>query len=209
MHNSLKLTSTNIWDLWSNVVNCGSLFESNSPDILALCERNWNLIDSGNFSVRGYLPLIRKDSSTHIYGLTVYLKEGLSYVFDWLYFTQCLTSFSSVDHIFFFIHSFWFYLIWHRWGSLNQPICQCVCLWDFDGHQKGWLTNSGGTDRSGEPFHNFDNTTLLRWLTFLLRSQTVMSHYPALLDLFVTSDASICYTMVSLLELTWNCIIIL
>ena len=69
-------------------------------------------IDSGNFSVRGYLPLIRKDSSTHMHGLAVYVKEGLpfardlslensadSYVFDWLYFTQCLTSFSSIDHL--------------------------------------------------------------------------------------------------------------
>ena len=47
-----------------------------------------------------------------MYGLAVYVKEGLpfardlslensadSYVFDWLYFTQCLTSFSSIDHL--------------------------------------------------------------------------------------------------------------
>ena len=32
-------------------------------------------IDSGNFSIRGYLPLIQKDSSTHIDGLAVYVKE--------------------------------------------------------------------------------------------------------------------------------------
>ena len=31
--------------------------------------------------------------------------------------------------------------------------------------------------------------TLLRWLTFLLRSRN--SHNPALLDLFISSDASI------------------
>ena len=31
--------------------------------------------DSGNFSVRGYLPLIQKDCSTHMHGLTVYVKE--------------------------------------------------------------------------------------------------------------------------------------
>ena len=36
--------------------------------------------------------------------------------------------------------------------------------------------------------------TLLRWLTFLLRSQTDF-HSPALLDLFLSSDASICSTM--------------
>ena len=33
-------------------------------------------VDSGNFSVRGYLPLIQKDS-THMDGLAVYVKEGL------------------------------------------------------------------------------------------------------------------------------------
>ena len=38
-------------------------------------------------------------------------------------------------------------------------------------------------------------TTLLRWLTFLLRSLTVDSQSPALLDLFLSSDASICSTM--------------
>ena len=36
--------------------------------------------------------------------------------------------------------------------------------------------------------------TLLRWLTFLLGPQTDF-HSPALLDLFPSSDASICSTM--------------
>ena len=58
-HNSPKLSFTNIGGLRSNFVDCKSFLESNSPDILALCETNLdNLIDSGNFSVRGCLPLI-------------------------------------------------------------------------------------------------------------------------------------------------------
>ena len=119
-HNSLKLSFTNIRGLRSNFVDCESFLESNSPDILALCETNLDdSIDSGNFSVRGYLLLIRKDSNTHMHGHTVYVKGGLpfardlplensvvrNYVFDLLYFTQCLTSFSSIDHLF-FVHSF-------------------------------------------------------------------------------------------------------
>ena len=60
-HNSLKLSFTNIRDLRSNFVECEPFLESNSPDILAPCEKNLDdSIDSGNFSVRGYLPLIRK-----------------------------------------------------------------------------------------------------------------------------------------------------
>ena len=94
------------WEWWLEA-------ESNSPDILALCEtRLDDSIDSGNFYMRGYLPLIQKNSSTHMHGLAVYLKEGLpfgralslenstgSYVFDRPYFILCLTSFSSINHL--------------------------------------------------------------------------------------------------------------
>ena len=66
-----------------NFVDCESFLESNSPDILALCETNLDdSIDSGNFSVRGYLPLIQKDSSTHMHGLTVYVKERFPFAWD-------------------------------------------------------------------------------------------------------------------------------
>ena len=82
-HNTLKLSFTNIRDLHLNFVDCESFLESNSPDVLALCETNLaNSIDSGRFSVRGYLSLIRKDSSTHMYDLAVYVKEGLPFARD-------------------------------------------------------------------------------------------------------------------------------
>ena len=80
-HNSLCFT--NIRHFHSNFVDCESFLESNSPDILALCEANLNdSIDSGNFSVRSYLPLIRKDCSTHMHSLAVYVKEGLPFARD-------------------------------------------------------------------------------------------------------------------------------
>ena len=73
----------NIQGLRLNFVDCESFLESNSPDILALCQTNLDdSIDSGTFSVRGYLPLIRKDSSTHMHGLAVYVKEGLPFAQD-------------------------------------------------------------------------------------------------------------------------------
>ena len=75
MHNSLKLSFTNIWGLGSNFVDCISFFKLNSPDIFDICEANLDdSIESGNFSVRGYLPVIQKDSSTHMHGLAVYVK---------------------------------------------------------------------------------------------------------------------------------------
>ena len=104
----------NIRDFRSNFVDCESFLES--LDILVLCKTNLDdSNDSGNFSVRGYLPLIRKDSTTHIAWSPSYVKEGfpfalhgtyhqttlriLTQVFDWLYLTQCLYSFSSIDHL--------------------------------------------------------------------------------------------------------------
>ena len=49
--NSLKLSCTNIRGPHSSFVDCKSFLESNSPDILALCQTNLDdSIDSGNFS---------------------------------------------------------------------------------------------------------------------------------------------------------------
>ena len=51
-HNCLKLSFMNIRSLRSNFVECESFLESNSSDILALCETNLDdSVDSGNFSV--------------------------------------------------------------------------------------------------------------------------------------------------------------
>ena len=73
----------NIRGLRSIFVDCESFLEPNSPDILALCETNLDdSVDSGNFSVRGYLPLIRKDSSTNVHDLAVYVKEELPFARD-------------------------------------------------------------------------------------------------------------------------------
>ena len=82
LHNSLKLSFRNIWGLHLNFVDCQSFIESNSPDIIFLCETDLDdWIYSGNFSVGGYLPLIRRDSSTHMCGLAVYVK-GLPFGHD-------------------------------------------------------------------------------------------------------------------------------
>ena len=125
-HNSLKLSLTNIWGLCSNFVDCESLLESNYPDILALCETNLDdSINSDNFSVEVYLPLIRKDSTTHMHDLSGYVKEGLPFAQDislensadsYLFPTgftslSVLLLFPLSITFFIFMHSFWFYFI--------------------------------------------------------------------------------------------------
>ena len=118
-HNSLKLSFTNIRGLRSNCVDCESFLESNSPDILALCETNLDdSIDSVNFSVRGYLPLIRKDSSTHMHGLAVHVKEELPFARD-------LSLLNSADsYLCFrlaFLHSVSYFLFLYR--SPSSSLC--------------------------------------------------------------------------------------
>ena len=118
LQNSLKLSFTNIWGLHSNFVDCKNFLELNSPDILALCETNLDgSIDSGKFSVRVYLPLIQKDSSTHMHGLAVYVKEGLP--FAWGLFLE-----NSADSCLFrlaLLHSVYYFFI--LYGSPSLPLC--------------------------------------------------------------------------------------
>ena len=79
---SVKLRFSNIQSLCSNFFACEPFLESRSPDILGLCETNLeDPMGSSNFSGKGYLPLFLKDSLTHMCGLTVYLKEGLSFAY--------------------------------------------------------------------------------------------------------------------------------
>ena len=118
-HNSLKLSFTNIRGLCSNFVDCESFLESNSPGILALCETNLDdSIDSDNLSVRGYLPLIRKDSSTHMHRLTVYVNEGLPFAWELSLGNSAdsflfLTGFISFSILLLFLLSITFFVFVH------------------------------------------------------------------------------------------------
>ena len=72
-HNSLKLSFTKILGLSSNFV----------VGILALCETSLDdSINSDNFSAMGYLPLIWKDSFTHMEKSCSYVKEGFLFAWD-------------------------------------------------------------------------------------------------------------------------------
>ena len=63
-------------------------------------------------------------------------------------------------------------------------------------HYKDWLTYSGRTDRPGELYYNFSiSNDLTQIVNFTSCISDCDSHSPALLDLFFSSDASICSTM--------------
>ena len=163
------------------------------PDILALCETNLNeSTDSGNFWFdSGYIPLIRKDSITHMHGLAFAWNKDIARDFS---LENSADSFSSNDHLLVVMHSFWVSNI-DEVLSIN-PSFNMFVFGDFNVHHKDWLTYSGGTDRSGELCYNFSiSNDLTQMVNFPTRIPDCDSHSPALLDLFLTSDASICSTM--------------
>ena len=85
---------------------------------LLYARQTWDdSIDPGNFSVRGYLPLIWKDSMTNMHGLAVYVKEVLP-------FWRELSLENSADSYLCFwlalLHSvsYFFFLYWSPFSSL-------------------------------------------------------------------------------------------
>ena len=201
-HNSLKLSFPNIRGLRLNFVDCESFLESNSPDILALSETNLDdSIDCGNFSVRGYFPLIQKDSTTHMHGLAVYVKERVL-------FAQDLSLENSADSYLSFqlalLHSVSYFFFLYRSPSSSlcmvfdsisskidevlsiNPSANVFVFGGFNVHHKDWLTYCGGTNRPGELSYNFsisnDLTQIVNFPTWISDCD---SHSPALLDLFI------------------------
>ena len=114
-----------------------------------------------------------------------------TYVFNWFYFTQCLTSFSSTYHLLCLFVS----------SNINEvlsinPSANVFVFGDFNIHHKNCLTYSGGTDRPGELCYNFSiSDDLTQMVNFPTLTPDYDSHNPALSDLFLFSDTSICSTM--------------
>ena len=71
--------SSNIRGFCTSYIHIQSFLTNNSPDILAICETNLNSnIDTKTeFLNPGYLPLLRKDSETHMHSLGVYIQDNL------------------------------------------------------------------------------------------------------------------------------------
>ena len=74
--------------------------------------------------------------------------------------------------------------------SIN-PSANGFIFGDFNIHHKDWITYSGRTDGSSKLCYNFSISNDLTQVTFSTRIPLSL----ALLDLFISSDASICSTM--------------
>ena len=79
--------------------------------------------------------------------------------------------------------------------SIN-PSANVFAFGDLIVYHKNWLTYSGGTDRPGELCYNFSiSDDLTQMNNFPIWIPDCDSHSPALLDLFLCSDTSICSTI--------------
>ena len=77
-----------------------------------------------------------------------------------------------------------------------NPSAIVFVIGDSNIHHKGWLTYSGGTHKSSELCYNFSiSNDLIQMVNFPTWTPGCDSHSPALLDLFISSDASICSTV--------------
>ena len=121
-----------------------------------------------------------------MHGLAVYVKEGLPFARDLsLENSACSylfsTGFTSISVLLLFPLSITFF---------------SFVFGDFNIHHKDWLTYSSGTDRPGELCYNFSiSNDLTQMVNFPIRIPDCDSYSPALLDLFISSDASICSAM--------------
>ena len=155
----------------------------------------------------GYLPLIRKDSSTHMHDLAVYVKERLPFARD-------LSLENSADSYLCFrlalLHSVSYFFFLYRspssslctvFDSVSSNIDEVLLMnlpanvfvfGDFNVHHKDWLTYSGGTDRSGELCYNCSISVVIvlialtQMVNFPTWTTDCDSQRPTLLDLFLS-----------------------
>ena len=145
-----------------------------------------------------------------MHGLAVYVKEGLPFARD-------LSLENSADSYLCFrlalLHSVSYFFFLYRspssslctvFDSISSNIDELLSInpsavfvfGDFNVHHRDWLSYSGGTDRPGKLCHNFSiSNDLTQMINFPTGIPDCDSHSPTLLDLFLSSDASIYSTM--------------
>ena len=120
-HYSVKRSLRNTGCLHLNFVECESLLELNSPESLAICERNLdNSIDFSNFPVRDYLPIIGMDFITHLHCLAIDVNKGVSFYSRLISRKLCrfllmyLTGLISLSVLLLFLLSITFFSLMHN-----------------------------------------------------------------------------------------------
>jgi len=205
----LSLSFTNLRSLRNKFDHIESFLQNSSPDIFAVGETNLNdSIDSSDFLVNGYLPLNRKDSTSHMLGLGVYVQENLPISHEkflespnhsfmcfrisllhstsYLFFLYCSPKSKSCIVIDSVSESIDKALVAH-------PSANIFIFGDFNIHHSEWLPFSGPTSEAAINTFNFAiSQSLTQLVDFPTRFPDRSDHNPSLLDLFLSSHPDIC-----------------
>ena len=144
-----------------------------------------------------------------MHGLAVYVKEGLPFAQD---LSLENSAYSYLCFRLALLHSYFFFLcrspclslytVFHSISSnidevlSINPSANAFVFGDSNVYHKDWLTYSGGTYRLSELCYNFSlSNDLTQMVKFPTLTPDCNSHSPTLLDLFISSGASICSTM--------------
>ena len=145
--------------------------------------------------MRGSLPLIRKDSNTHMHDLAVYVKEGCPFA-PYLSLENSADSYlcfrlawlHSMSY-FFFLDRSHYLLLCTLFGSISSNIDETLSISPFSNvfvfadlnvHHMDWLTYSGCNDRPGEICYNFSvSNDLTQMVNFPTRIPDCDSNSPA------------------------------
>ena len=183
-HNSLKLSFTNIRDLRWYSDDCKSF-----QLILAIVSMK-------------YLPLIQQHSSTHICIVSQFMwrKDFLlhgTYLFC-RFLLMFSTGFTSLSVFLLFPYQSPCLSLCTVFDSISSIRDKVLSIKPSGSnvHHKDWLTYSGRTGRSCELCYNFSiSNNLTKLFNFPTQIPHCDSYSTALLDSFLSSNASICSTM--------------
>ena len=121
----------------------------------------------------------------------------LTYVFNWLYLTQSLTSFSSIDHLLCAYAWFLDSISYDIDDILSiDPSSNVFVFGDFNIYHKDWLNYSDGTDRPAKLCYSLSFSNVLTQMIGLsyLNPRLWFSQSCSFGFIF-SSDTSICSTM--------------
>ena len=206
----LSISFSNINGLRSKFTDIESFLHHSSPDIFAMSETNLNSsIGSSEFSVTGYLPLSRLDSSSYMLGLGVFVRDDLPISRE--------TSLEDLTKSFMcfrvsLLHSTSYLFFLYRSPSnqscavldsvsesidkalISHPTANIFVFGDFNVHHSDWLSPfSNCTNASGVHAYNFAlSHSLTQLVDFPTRIPRCDNQNPSLLDLFLSSNPNIC-----------------
>ena len=211
---SFKISYTNIRGLRSNFPEVAAHVEEARPDFFSLCETNLGSeVCCDDLHLPGYSPIITKDDrlGRQGHGLAVFIKDGLpcgrvaAYEDPELPFLCFRVALVRSTCFIFCLYRpqddgvIIFDRISDKIDSilLDHPHAEIHVCGDFNVHHEEWLVHSNKTDLEGRHCHDFAIAYgLTQIVTEPTRVPDVASHFPNLLDLFLTTCPDRCVSSV-------------